>query len=161
MRDNTAHTPSRCHVVAARSVLLGVEPCRALQGGLEKLPKKKRAHPTLQALVKIDLAANTNSSTHSGRFGLRRCPRRNGYANEQGRIEHSCDCQGYVFLLGHLTTLCLANSCVRLRGCMTRTTGPCYCDGMFLRGFQALVCATHSFVCIVCEAGNDILSCFC
>ena len=59
--------------------------------------KKKKAHPTLQALVKIDLAANTNSSTRSGRFGLRRCPRRNGYANEQGRIEHSCDCQGYVF----------------------------------------------------------------
>ena len=58
---------------------------------------RKNAHPTLQALVKIDPAANTNSSTHSGRFGLRRCPRRNGYANEQGRIEHSSDCQLYVF----------------------------------------------------------------
>ena len=97
MHDNTAHTPSRCHVITVLSVLLEVEPRRALQGGLAKLPKKKKAHPTLQALVKIDPAANTNSSTHSGRFGLRRCPRRNGYANEQGRIEHSSDCQGYVF----------------------------------------------------------------
>ena len=100
---------------------------------------QKKKHPALQSLVKIDPPRTPTLAPTLDALDSDAVPAEMVTRTSRAESNTAVIVNGTFFARSSHHAVS-ANSCVRLRGCMTRTTGPCYCDGMFLRRSK------HSFV---------------